>query len=148
MVRGVNKVILLGNVVRLPEIRHSIHGRPWARFTVAVGYRAGNRNGGMRDGVDFLSVVVWGALAENCGKYLKKGSPVLVEGKIKVHAREDREKGEKRYVTNIEANSVTFLEHDSEASPGVELPHGYGNDGLNNGREEAEDVREEADIPF
>ena len=108
MARGFNKVILMGNLARDPEIRYTVDKRAWARFTVAVGKQWKDRNGELRDSADFIPVVVWGPQAKNCEKYLTKGKGVLVEGRIQTRNYEDRQ-GNKRYVTEVVAQTVTFL---------------------------------------
>lgn len=107
--RGFNKAVIAGNLARDPEIRYTIDKRAWARFTVAVNKSFKNRNGEMQDLVDFIPVVVWGPMAENCGRYLKKGSSVLVEGRIQVSSYDAKDGSGKRYATDIVANDVVFL---------------------------------------
>ena len=109
MARGFNKVVLMGNLARDPEIRYTVDKRAWVRFTVAVGYSWKNKNGEYQDGADFVPVVVWGPLADRCGRYLKKGSSVLVEGKIKVRSYEARDGSGKKYTTDVEATEVMFV---------------------------------------
>jgi len=106
--RGFNKVILMGNLARDPEIRYTVDKRAWARFTVAVGRQWKDRNGELRDSADFIPVVVWGPQAENCERFLNKGKGVLVEGRIQTRNYDDRQ-GNRRYVTEVLAQSVTFL---------------------------------------
>ena len=109
MARGFNKVVLMGNLARDPEIRYTVDKRAWVRFTVAVGYSWKNKNGEYQDGTDFVPIVVWGPLADRCGRYLKKGSAVLVEGKIKVRSYDARDGSGKKYSTDVEANEVMFV---------------------------------------
>ena len=91
MARGFNKVVLMGNLARDPDVRYTVERRAWARFTVAVGYAWKNKSGEYQDGTDFISVVAWGPLAERCGRYLKKGSGVLVEGRIRSRSYDARD---------------------------------------------------------
>ena len=135
MARGFNKVVLMGNLARDPEIRYTVDKRAWVRFTVAVGYSWKNKNGEYQDGADFVPVVVWGPLADRCGRYLKKGSAVLVEGKIKVRSYEARDGSGKKYSTDVEANEVMFVgakktagEDDFGGMPGG-TQSGLGDDG-------------------
>ena len=109
MARGFNKVVLMGNLARDPEVRYTVDKRAWVRFTVAVGFSWKNKNGEFQDGTDFVPVVVWGPLADRCGRYLKKGSAVLVEGKIKVRSYEARDGSGKKYSTDVEATEVMFV---------------------------------------
>ena len=109
MARGFNKVVLMGNLARDPEIRYTVDKRAWVRFTVAVGYTWKNKNGEIQNEADFIPVVVWGPRAETCARYLKKGSAVLVEGKIKVRSYEAKDGGGKRFSTDVEAYDVMFV---------------------------------------
>ncbi|MDR1622901.1 MAG: single-stranded DNA-binding protein [Synergistaceae bacterium] len=127
MSRGFNKVVLMGNLARDPEFRYTVDKRAWARFTVAVGFAWKNKNGEYQEGTDFIPITAWGPLAERCGRYLKKGSSVLVEGKIKVRSYEARDGSGKKYATDVAADNVQFVgskqssegEEFSGAVPGV-----------------------------
>jgi single-strand DNA-binding protein len=109
MARGFNKVILMGNLARDPDVRYTVDKRAWVRFTVAVGFSWKNKNGEYQDGTDFIPVSAWGPLAERCGRYLKKGSAVLVEGKIKVRSYEAKDGSGKKYSTDVAADEVMFV---------------------------------------
>jgi len=109
MARGFNKVILMGNLARDPEMRYSSDRRAMARFAVAVNNTWKDKNGDIQQSVDFIPVVVWGPMAENCERYLGKGSPVLVEGRIQVRSYEAKDGSGKRYATDVVASGVTFL---------------------------------------
>lgn len=100
-----NKAILIGNLTREPETRTTPNGIAVTTFTVAVQRRF--KQDGQQQ-ADFLNVVTWRALAENCGKYLSKGSKVGVVGRIETRNYEDKN-GIKRYVTEIVADEVSFL---------------------------------------
>ena len=109
MARGFNKVVLMGNLARDPDVRYTVDKRAWVRFTIAVGFSWKNKNGEYQDGTDFIPVSAWGSLAERCGRYLKKGSAVLVEGKIKVRSYEAKDGSGKKYSTDIAADEVMFV---------------------------------------
>jgi len=109
MARGFNKVILMGNLARDPEVRYSVDRKAMARFSVAVNNSWKDKNGDLQESVDFIPVVVWGPMAENCEKYLAKGSRVLVEGRIQVRSYEAKDGSGKRYATDVVASGVTFL---------------------------------------
>ncbi len=101
-----NKVYLIGNLTRDPEISETSGGVHVCRFAIAV-----NRNYASTDGTretDFFNITVWRQLAENCGKYLKKGSKVAVVGQLQNRSYEDKD-GIKRTVTDVIANEVEFL---------------------------------------
>jgi single-strand DNA-binding protein len=108
MARGFNKAIIVGNLARDPEIRYTANGTAVARLVVAVNRQWRGQNGETHEEVDFIPAVVWGSQAENCDRYLRKGSALLVEGRISVRSFEGRD-GQKRYVTEIVAQSTQFL---------------------------------------
>lgn len=108
MARGYNKAILMGNLAKDPEARQTQNGKITTSFSVAVNREWKDKSGEKQSSCDFIPVVTWGPLAENCERYLAKGRPVLVEGRIQVRSYEDKS-GQKRWVTEIVANDVTFL---------------------------------------
>lgn len=101
-----NKVILVGYLTRDPELRYTSNDIEFTRFTVGV-----NRNYTNQDGereADFINIVAWRKLAENCVNFTRKGSMVLIEGRIQTRNYEDDE-GQIRYVTEVVADNVRFL---------------------------------------
>lgn len=109
-----NKVILIGNLTRDPETNTTNSGIKVCKFTIAV-----NRNYSSVDGTrqtDFLPVICWRNQAENCGKFLRKGSKVGICGSIQTRSY-DGSDGSKRYVTEIVADEVQFLSTRSEGFP-------------------------------
>jgi len=101
-----NKVILVGNLTRDPELSETPSGVAVCRFAIAV-----SRDYASADGTretDFFNITVWRGRAENCGKYLKKGNKVAVVGSLQTRSYEDKD-GIKRNVTDIVANEVEFL---------------------------------------
>lgn len=101
-----NKCILVGNLVRDPELTTTSNGVAVCRFSIAVSRRYANSDGERE--TDFLNIVVWRNLGENCHKFLKKGSKVGVVGNIQSRSY-DATDGSKRYVTEIVAEEVEFL---------------------------------------
>ena len=101
-----NKCILIGNLTKDPEITTTSNGVSVCRFTLAVTRRFANSEG-ERD-TDFINIVAWRALADNCHKFIKKGSKVAVVGNIQSRSY-DAQDGTKRYVTEIVAEEVEFL---------------------------------------
>ena len=101
-----NKCILVGNLTKDPEITTTSNGVSVCRFTLAVTRRFANSEG-ERD-TDFINIVAWRALADNCHKFIKKGSKVAVVGNIQSRSY-DATDGTKRYVTEIVAEEVEFL---------------------------------------
>jgi single-strand DNA-binding protein len=106
---GVNKVILIGNLGRDPELRYTQSGQAVVNFTLATTENWNDRSSGERvERTEWHRVVVWGRAAENCAKYLAKGRTVYVEGRLQTREWEDRE-GQKRRTTEINAQTVQFL---------------------------------------
>lgn len=108
MARGFNRVILVGNLTKDPELRYTSSKTPVASFTLAVNRMWKGKNGELQEDVAFVPIVVWGAQAENCERYLSKGRAALVEGRIATRSYEDKS-GQKRYVTEVVADTVQFL---------------------------------------
>ena len=101
-----NKVYLIGNLTRDPELSETASGVAFCRFSIAVN-RAFTGTDGNRE-ADFFNITVWRNQAENCGKYLKKGSKIAIVGSLQNRSYEDKE-GVKRTVTDIVASEVEFL---------------------------------------
>lgn len=101
-----NKVMLIGNLARDPELITTNNGVSLCRFTLAV-QRRFNNNDGERE-ADFLPIIVWRGQAENCYKYLKKGSKAAISGSIQTRSYETTD-GARRYMTEIIADEVEFL---------------------------------------
>jgi single-strand DNA-binding protein len=101
-----NKVYLIGNLTRDPELSETTSGVAFCRFAIAVNRTFVNQEGTRE--ADFFNITVWRAQAENCGKFLKKGSKVAIVGSLQNRTYEDKE-GVKRTVTDIVANEVEFL---------------------------------------
>ena len=108
-----NKVFLIGNLTRDPEVTTTNSGIPVCRFAIAVN-RTYSSSDGTRE-VDFFNITVWRGQAENCGKYLKKGSKVAVIGSLQNRSYEDKD-GIKRNVTDIVASEVEFLTNKSASN--------------------------------
>lgn len=101
-----NKVILIGNITKDPELQETQSGISYTKMTVAVPRGYTNSDG--ERGTDFFDFTVWRERAENCCKYLKKGSKVAVIGSIENRTYENDE-GEKRKITEIKCNEIEFL---------------------------------------
>lgn len=102
-----NKVFLIGRLTKNPEIRYTSNNVPCCTFTLAVSRDYTNQDG-QRE-ADFINIQVWRKQAENCDKYIGKGSLVAIEGKIQTRSY-DTEMGQKRYVTEVVADNVQFLD--------------------------------------
>lgn len=110
MSRGFNKVILMGNLARDPDVRHTPSKQKVARITVAVGRQWKNKvTGELQNQTDFVPVVAWAFLADICDRYLRKGKPVLVEGRLQVREYEDPKSGGRKWATEVVAENLTML---------------------------------------
>ncbi len=113
-----NKVYLIGNLTRDPELSETSSGVAFCRFAIAVN-RAFAGNDGTRE-ADFFNITVWRNQAENCGKYLKKGSKIAIVGSLQNRSYEDKD-GVKRTVTDIVASEVEFLSSGNRAENAGEI---------------------------
>lgn len=102
-----NKVFLAGNLTRDPEVRHIANGNAVANLGMAINRRYRDQNDKDREEVVYVNVTAWGKTAENCGQYLTKGSPVLVEGRLKLDEWE--KDGQKQSRLGVVAERVQFL---------------------------------------
>lgn len=102
-----NKIFLLGRLVRDPEVRTTQSGKMVTSFTLAV-----DRHGGGKDNTDFINVVTWEKLAEVSGNNLAKGQRAMVEGRLQIRSYEGKD-GQKRWVTEVIAQSVEFIDRRS-----------------------------------
>ena len=115
--KGLNKVMLIGNLGRDPEMRHTPSGTPVANFTLATNESFVDRNGQRQDRTEWHRIVVWSKLAEICGQYLRKGSQVYLEGRLQTRQWEDQ-KGQKRSTTEVVVNNMVMLGGRSEGGGG------------------------------
>ena len=134
-----NKIILIGNLTKDPEITTTNSGVSVCRFSLAVqrGFSNNSDNGPQ---ADFFNIVVWRGLAENCHKFLKKGSKCCVVGRIQNVSYEAQD-GTKRYTTEITANDVEFLSTRNSDGNG-EMPRPTG------GSAELEPIDDDDSLPF
>jgi single-strand DNA-binding protein len=105
---SLNKVFIMGNLTRDPELRYVPSGTAVATFTIAVNRVYTSQAGEKKEEVSFIRVVVWGRRAEVCGEYLSKGSPVFVEGRLQSRSWEAQD-GQKRSAIEVIADNVQFL---------------------------------------
>ena len=110
MSRGYNRVVLMGNLARDPDIRHTPNKQKVARITVAAGRQWRNKvTGELQSQTDFIPVVAWSSLADLCDRFLRKGKPVLVEGRIHVREYEDTKTGARKWATDVIADNMVLL---------------------------------------
>jgi len=106
---SVNKVILVGNLGKDPEVRFTNTGSAVANFSIATSEVWNDREGKRQERTEWHNIVVWGKQGETCGQYLSKGRQVYVEGSIRTRSYDDKTTGAKRYVTEIIAQRIQFL---------------------------------------
>jgi len=105
---GVNKVILVGNLGRDPELRYTQQGTAVANFSLATTESVPKKDGTREDRTEWHRIVVWGRTAENCSQYLAKGRTVYIEGRLQTREWENKE-GQKQKTTEVVAQTVQFL---------------------------------------
>lgn len=123
MAASLNRVFLIGNLTRDPELRYLPSGQAVASFTVAVNRTYASQTGERKEDTSFIRVVVWARRAEVCNEYLRKGSPVFVEGRLQSRSWEAQD-GTKRSSIEVVANNVQFLNRGGKgpATEEVQLP--------------------------
>lgn len=147
---SLNKALLMGNLTRDPELKYTPQGTAVCKFGLAVGRKFKGQDGQMQEQTTFFNIVVWGKSAENVSKYLAKGRPVFIEGRIDIRDYEDKE-GNKRKVTEIVADQVQFLgqrptgdQAGGQTEHGAEKANGYQPDG----DPAQQQLDENGDVPF
>jgi single-strand DNA-binding protein len=145
---SLNKVMLIGNLGKDPELRFTPSGRAVGRFPVATSEQWTDANGQRQDRTEWHNVVVWGKQAETCGQYLSKGRQVFIEGSIRSRQYDDKE-GQKRYITEVIAQRVQFLGGKGGDGGGAGMPRGGGG-GATGGADDMPPAAmpEDDDIPF
>jgi single-strand DNA-binding protein len=123
MSRGYNRTILMGNLARDPDIRHTPSKQKVARITVAVGRQWKNKvTGELQSQTDFIPVVAWSNLADICDRFLRKGKPVLIEGRIQVREYEDTKTGTRKWATEVVADNLVLLPSGRKEDEYGEIP--------------------------
>ena len=148
MARGVNKVILVGNLGQKPEIRYTQTDSAVANLSIATSESWKDKETGeQREKTEWHRIVYFGKLAEIAEQYLDKGSKVYVEGKLQTRKWQDKETGADRYTTEIVGNELTML--DSKNSSGMNEMNESQNFERNTGQsDKAQEDFNEDDIPF
>jgi single-strand DNA-binding protein len=134
---SLNKVFLIGNLTRAPELRYTPSGTAVSDLRIAVNRQYSTQGGDKREETCFLTVVVWGKQAEASAQYLDKGSPLLVEGRLQTRDWETRD-GQKRNVVEVVAERVQFLGR----------PRGAAGAPVTEGEGPEEPGHEADDVPF
>ena len=118
---SLNKVFLIGNLTRAPELRYTPSGTAVADLRLAVNRAYTTQGGDKREETHFLTVVVWGKQAEASAQYLDKGSPIMVEGRLQTREWEGKD-GQRRNVVEVVAERVQFLGRPKAGSPAATGP--------------------------
>ncbi len=116
MAYGLNKVMIIGNLGKDPEMRYTPSGSPVTTFSVAVTRSWNTADGERHTETEWFNIVAWGKLAETCKQYLAKGKQVYIEGRLKTRRWEDKE-GAKRSTVEIVANEMMMLGERRDANP-------------------------------
>jgi single-strand DNA-binding protein len=106
---SLNKVMLIGNLTRDPDVRYTPKGTAVAELGIAVNRRYTAENGEKRDETTFVDVTLWGRTAELAGEYLKKGRPVYIEGRLQLDSWDDKQTGQKRSKLRVVGEEMQFL---------------------------------------
>ena len=107
--KSVNKVILIGNLGKDPEVKYTQGGMPVAKFTLATNERFKDKEGQWQDRTEWHNITAFQRLAEIVGEYLKKGGKCFIEGSLRTSSWDDKETGQKKYKTEIIANDLVML---------------------------------------
>ena len=151
----INKVIIVGRLGKDPEIRSTPQGTSVAKFTVATDEKFTDRSGERQERTEWHNIVAWGKLGEICGQYLKKGKLVYIEGSIRTDSWDDKETGQKKYRTEIIADTMKMLDRrgDEEGGGGYgggSYSGGYSkSSGSNSKSSSAPDmIEDDEEVPF
>lgn len=153
MAKSVNKVILVGNLGKDPEIKYTPSGTPVAKFSLATNERYKDKGGEWQDRTEWHNIVAWQRLAEIVGEYVKKGSKLYIEGRLQTSSWEDKQSGEKKYRTEIVAQDLVLLSGRGEGDSEGRFSRGAAASHAINQRTPHDDVAQSAeitdeDIPF
>jgi single-strand DNA-binding protein len=146
----VNKVILIGNLGRDPEVRSTPSGQPVANFSIATNRRWKDRDGNRQEQTEWHNIVCWGRQAEVAGQYLTKGKRIYVEGRLQTRSWDDKQSGEKKYRTEIICENFQMLGgrgEDGGGSSGGGGDYGGSSGGGNYG-DSGDSGPSDDDIPF
>jgi single-strand DNA-binding protein len=120
--KSLNRVTLIGNLGKDPEVKYTPSGTPVAKLTLATNERYKDKNGEWQDRTEWHNVVLWQRLAEIAGEYLKKGGKVYIEGRLQTRSWDDKQTNQKKYMTEVVASDLILLggrgEGGGEASGG------------------------------
>lgn len=115
--KSVNKVILIGNVGKDPEIKYTPSGTCIAKFSLAVNEKYKDKDGSWQEKTEWVNLIAWQRLAEIISEYVHKGSKLYVEGKLQTSSWEDKSSGEKKYKTEVNVSELILLDGKGEKAP-------------------------------
>ncbi len=107
--KSLNRVTLIGNLGKDPEVKYTPSGTPVAKLTLATNERYKDKNGEWQDRTEWHNVVLWQRLAEIAGEYLKKGGKVYIEGRLQTRSWDDKQTNQKKYMTEVVASDLILL---------------------------------------
>lgn len=116
--KSLNRVQLIGNLGKDPEVKYTPQGTPVAKITIATNERFKDKGGEWQDRTEWHNVVLWQRLAEIAGEYLKKGGKVYIEGRLQTRSWDDKQSGQKKYMTEVVASDLILLGGRGEGSSG------------------------------
>jgi single-strand DNA-binding protein len=148
MPKSVNKVILVGNVGKDPEVKYTPSGMPVARFSVATSENYKDRNDEWQERTEWHSIVAWQRLAEIVGEYVKKGAKLYIEGRLQTSSWEDRESGSRKYRTEIVARDIVLLSNGNRGQAGAARQERKDIPASTDVMQEREEAEISEDIPF
>jgi single-strand DNA-binding protein len=144
MAKSLNKVMLIGNLGRDPEVRYTASSVPVATFSIATNESWQDQDGNTQERTEWHNIVAWRKLAEICHQYLRKGSKIYVEGRIQTRSYDDKNTGQKKYMTEIVLNNMIMLDsrESGAGAPSYAPPEAAAGAGVENGK------APEQDLPF
>src|ERR1700755_555286 len=107
--KSVNRVTLIGNVGKDPELNYTPSGVPVAKLSLATNERYKDKSGAWQDKTEWHNLIAWQKTAEIIGEYVKKGSKIYIEGKLQTSSWEDKQTGEKKYKTEVVVSDIVLL---------------------------------------
>lgn len=119
MAKSLNKVMLIGNLGKDPELRYTSGGVAVATFSLATNESWKDQDGNLQERTEWHNIVAWKKLAEICGEWLKKGKKVYIEGRIQTRSYDDKNTGAKKYITEIVAENMIMLDGRGGAEGGT-----------------------------
>ena len=140
MAKSLNRVMLIGNLGKDPELRYTTSGVAVATFSVATNESWKDQDGNQQERTEWHNIVAWKKLAEICAEWLKKGKKVYIEGRIQTRSYDDKNTGAKKYITEIVAENMIMLDsRGSESSSGAQAPSTV---------EDSQSSAKDDDLPF